>query len=104
MAKARTSILKEGINQFMILSLCFCKADSAERAKIIQTLLHELDDMLIKLISQVLYLEMHDDVSVLEPNQACHNGHHGTVVRAEREDSQLQNMNCNAFFQSHDVH
>ena len=30
MAKARTSMLKEGISQFIILSLCFCKTDLGE--------------------------------------------------------------------------
>jgi hypothetical protein len=33
MAKARTSMVKEGISQFMILSLCFCKPDSGRREK-----------------------------------------------------------------------
>jgi hypothetical protein len=31
MAKARTSMLKEGISQFIILSLCFCKKKKKNR-------------------------------------------------------------------------
>ena len=54
MEKARTSMLKEGINQFMILSLCFCKA---EREQISDFFFYkagsQLDDMLIKMISRV---------------------------------------------------
>ena len=77
MAKARTSMLKEGISQFIILSLCFCKTDSGEgKIKCCCTGQRFADQTDCNL--QVLYLKMYDDVSVLEPNQACDDGHHGT--------------------------
>jgi hypothetical protein len=87
MAKARTSMLKEGISQFIILSLCFCKTDSGEgKIKCCCTGQRFADQTDCNL--QVLYLKMYDDVSVLEPNQACDNGHHGTDESRNKNNSQ----------------